>query len=239
MLLQEKQDQQSSKDVKGGTKGEPKPAQQSRDKQQANKAAPAPQKHETKLRAGITSAAVPQDGVTDVTRVVPEDEPGQLSPNDELKFIGKRIRRVDGPMKTTGRARYTADVYLPGMLYGAMITSTTPHARIRSIDLAKAKAYPGVKGVYILQHLSDMAEVRDKSKEMPSKYPIVRFAGQPIGGVAATTQAAAYEAAKLVEIEYEQLPFVTSVEDARRPDAPAVYPAPAAMGATAGGGGGG
>jgi xanthine dehydrogenase YagR molybdenum-binding subunit len=241
MLLQEKQTQgQQSKDVKGGTKGEPKPVQQSRDKDQAHKAAPAntPQKHDVKLKAGITSAAVAEDAMADVTRVVPADEPAQLSPNDELKFIGKRITRIDGPMKTTGRARYTADIYLPGMLYGAMITSTVPHARIRSIDLTKAKAYPGVKGVYILQHLSDMAEVKDKSKEMPSKYPIVRFAGQAIGGVAATSQAAANEAVRLVAIEYEELPFVTSVEDARRPDAPAVYPAPAAMGETAGGGGG-
>src|SRR6266498_1150469 len=242
MLLQEKQTQsQQPKDVKSGKQGEPKPVQQSRDKDQASKATPnqAATKHDLKLRAGIAAALVSEDGMAEVTRIVPEDEPAQLSPNDELKFIGKRITRVDGPMKTTGRARYTADVYLPGMLYGAMITSTVPHGRIRSIDLAKAKAYPGVKGVYILQHLSDMAEVKDKSKEMPSKYPIVRFAGQPIGGVAATSQTAAYEAVKLVEIEYEQLPFVTSVEDARRPDAAPVYPAPAAMGATAGGGGGG
>src|SRR6266545_1910648 len=114
MLLQEKQNQsQQTKDAKGGPKGEAKPVQQSRDKEQANKAAPAPaaQKHDVKLRAGITSAAVPEDGMADVTRIIPEDEPAQLSPNDELKFIGKRISRVDGPMKTTGRARYTADVY--------------------------------------------------------------------------------------------------------------------------------
>ena len=230
---------QQSKDVKGGTKGEPKPVQHSRDKDQADQAAASAANHDLKVRSGIVSAAAQQAGITEVTRVVPAGEPRQLANNDELKVIGKRITRIDGAMKTTGRARYTADVYLPEMLYGAMITSTVPHARIRSIDLAKARAYPGVKGVYILQHLSDMAEVKDKSKEMPSKYPIVRFAGQPIGGVAATSQAAANEAAKLVQIDYEELPFVTSVEDARRPDAPLVYPAPAAMGATAGGGGGG
>ena len=239
MPVQEQTQKQQGKDVKGGTKGEPKPVQESRDKQKAHSAASAAApKHEVKLRAGIASAVVAEDGIAEVTRSVPADEPAQLPNNEELKLIGKRITRIDGPLKTTGRARYTADVYLPGMLYGAMITSTVPHARIRSIDLTKAKAYPGVKGVYILQHISDQAEVRDKSKEMPSKYPIVRFAGQPIGGVAATSQAAANEAVKLVQIDYEALPFVTSVEDARRPDAPAVYPASAAMGATAGGGGG-
>jgi xanthine dehydrogenase YagR molybdenum-binding subunit len=230
---------QQSKDVKGGTKGEPKPVQHSRDKDQAKKATPAPPaSHDMKVRSGIVSAAAQQDAITEVTRSVPAGEPAQLANNDELKLIGKRIKRIDGPAKTTGRARYTADVYLPGMLYGAMITSTVPHARIRSIDVTKAKAYPSVKGVYILQHLSDMAEVKDKSKELPSKYPIVRFAGQPIGGIAATSQAAANEAVRLIKIDYEQLPFVTSVEDARRPDAPLVYPAPAAMAATAGGGGG-
>src|SRR5690242_8858205 len=230
---------QQSKDVKGGTKGEPKPVQHSREKDQAKKATPAqPSNHDMKVRSGIVSAAAQQDAITEVTRVVPPGEPAQLANNDELKLIGKRVARIDGPMKTTGRARYTADVYLPGMLYGAMITSTVPHARIRSIDVTKAKACPGVKGVYILQHLSDMAEVKDKSKELSSKYPIVRFAGQPIGGVVATSQAVANEAVKLVKIDYEPLPFVTSVEDARRLDAALVYPAPAAMGATAGGGGG-
>jgi xanthine dehydrogenase YagR molybdenum-binding subunit len=61
--------------------------------------------------------------------------------------------------------------------------------------------------------LSDVAEVKDKSKELPSKFPIVRFAGQPIAGIAATSQVAANEAAKLVEIDYEPLPFVTTVEE--------------------------
>ena len=238
MLLQEQQEK--AKDVRGGTKNEPRTVQQSRDRQQAHKAASADktQDHDVQLRAGIASALVPEDGMVEVTRVVPVDEPAPLPTNNELKQIGRRVSRVDGPLKTTGRARYTADIYLPGMLYGAMITATVPHARIRSIDLSKAKAHPGVKGIYILQHLSDMAEVKDKSKEIPSKYPIIRFAGQPIGGVAATTQTAADEAVKLVQIDYEQYPFVTTVEEARRPDAPAVYPAPAAMGGTAGGGGG-
>lgn len=201
-------------------------------------AAPAKQTRTATLRSGIEGATVQADTIAEVTRVVPADEPDQLPPNEDLKSIGQRVHRVDGPLKTTGRARYTADVYLPGMLYGAMVNSTVPHARIRSIDMSKAQAYPGVKGVYVLQHLSDVAEVQDKSKELPSKYPIVRFAGQPIGGIAATSQAAAYEAAKLVEIDYEQLPFVTTVEEARRPNAPTVYPAPVEMGGTAGGGGG-
>jgi xanthine dehydrogenase YagR molybdenum-binding subunit len=181
---------------------------------------------------------VAKDQVAEVKRLVPAEEPPALPLNDALKYVGKRVPRLDGPLKTTGRARYTADVYLPGMLYGKLVNSTLAHARIRSIDISQAQVYPGVKAVYILKHLSGVAEVKDKSKELPSRFPIVRFAGQPIAGVAATSQTAANEAAKLVKVEYEPLPFVTSVEEARRPNAPLVYPAPAEMGGTAGGGGG-
>src|SRR6476659_1643267 len=147
MPVQEQTQSQQSKDAGSATKGEPKPVEQSRDKQPAHPAAPkSPATRNVKLQAGIASAAAEQDAITEVTRIVPAGEPAQLPTNDELRLIGKRIPRVDGPLKTTGRARYTADVYLPGMLYGSMITSTMPHARIRAIDLSKAKAYPGVKG---------------------------------------------------------------------------------------------
>ena len=241
MLMQEGQ----AKDPSGGVKGEPKavqkPAQKAEEKKaeaKKNTTSPAKPTRPAKLVAGIPGAVVPDDQVAQVARMVPADEPAPLPLNDELRYIGKPIPRIDGPLKATGRARYTADVYLPGMLYGKLVNSTVAHARIRSIDTSKAQAYPGVKTVYILKHLSDVAEVKDKSKELPSKFPIVRFAGQPIAGIAATSQAAANEAAKLVKIEYEPLPFVASVEDARQPNAPTVYPAPAEMGGSAGGGGG-
>src|SRR5689334_15565424 len=94
---------QQSKDVKSGTKGEPKPVQHSRDKDQAHKAAPqTAASHDAKLRSGIVSAAARQDAIAEVTRVVPAGEPDQLANNDDLKFIGKRITRIDGPAKTTG-----------------------------------------------------------------------------------------------------------------------------------------
>src|ERR1051326_2688579 len=115
---------------------------------------------------------VEQDGVATVKRLVPTDEPGALPFNKDLQYVGKRVARVDGPLKTTGRARYTADVYLPGMLYGKMVNSSVPHARIRSIDTSAAEAYPGVKGVYVLRHLSGLAQVKDRSKETPSRFPI-------------------------------------------------------------------
>jgi xanthine dehydrogenase YagR molybdenum-binding subunit len=232
--------QNQTKDVRGGTKDEPKSVQQKgqpADRAKNTRPAAKPT-HTATPRVGILGAVDPQDQMAEVRRLVPNDEASPLPPNDELKVVGKRITRLDGVQKTTGRARYTADVYLPGMLYGKMVSSSVPHARIRSIDTSKAQRYAGVRAVYVLEHLSDVAEVKDKSKELPSKFPIVRFAGQPIAGIAATSQVAANEAAKLVEIDYEPLPFVTTVEESRKPNAPTVYPAPAAMAATAGGGGG-
>jgi xanthine dehydrogenase YagR molybdenum-binding subunit len=229
-----------AKDVQGATKGESKQVQKDakQNSGKKNTTSPAKQTRSATLAAGIPGAAVNEDGMAEVKRLVPADEPGAMPLNRNLQFVGKRVPRVDGPHKTTGRARYTADVYLPGMLYAKMVNSSLPHARIRSIDTSAAAAYPGVKGVYILKHLSDVAQVKDQSKEMPSKFPIVRFTGQPIAGVAATSQTAANEAAKLVKIEYEALPFVTTVEEARQPNAPLVYPAPAEMAGSAGGGGG-
>src|SRR5262245_48199776 len=187
---------QQAKDTQGANKGESKSVQK-QTKQGADKkntTSPAKQTRSATMPAGISGAAVSEDGVAEVRRLIPVDEPEALPLNDDLKHIGKRVARVDGPLKTTGRARYTADVYLPGMLYGKMVGSSVPHARIRSIDTSVAEKYPGVKGVFILDHLRDVAEVKDKSKELPSKFPIVRFAGQPIGGIAATSQAAANEA---------------------------------------------
>src|SRR6185312_430884 len=84
-----------------------------------------------------------------------------------------------------------------------------------------------------------VAEVKDKSKEAGLKFPTVRFVGQPIAAVAATSYPAAVEAARRVKVEYEPLPFVLSVDEARRPDAPLVYPGAATQGESAGGGGGG
>src|SRR5262245_5701610 len=157
MLMQEAQ----AKDQAGATKGEAK-AVQKKDSKQAeakkNSASPAKPTRAAKLAAGIPGATVTEDQVAQVARMVPADEPGALALNDQLKYVGKRIPRVDGSLKTTGRARYTADVYLPRMLYGKLVNSTVAHARIRSIDTSKAQAYPGVKAVYILKHLSDVAE---------------------------------------------------------------------------------
>ncbi len=201
-------------------------------KEAAAKEPPAPTRA-VRLPAGIVSA-----GLTEVERTVPMDEPPPLPPNAQLSVIGKPTPRLDGRLKVTGAARYTADIRLPGMLFARQVCSPHPHARIRSIDTSAAERHSGVRAVHVLDRVLGNAELRDKSQELPAKYPIVRFVGQPIAAVAAVSQAEADEAARLVKVEYEVLPFVVDTEKARQPGAPLVFPGPADQAETAGGGGG-
>ena len=169
-------------------------------------------------------------------RTVPISEPPVLPVNKDLDFIGKSPERWDGHAKVTGRARYTADVQLPGMLYARFVNASIPHARILSIDTSAAESHPGVKGVHVIELLLGSAVLRDPSLER-AKYPIVRYAGQPIAAVAATTPQAAEEAAAKIKVKYEALPFVVDADLARDANAPLVFAGAADEEGTAGGGG--
>ena len=169
-------------------------------------------------------------------RTIPASEPPVLPVNKDLEFIGKSPERWDGHAKVTGRARYTFDVQLPGMLYACFVNASLPHAKVLSIDTSAAESYPGVKGVHVIESLLGAAVLRDPNLERV-KYPIVRFAGQPVAAVAATTPEAAEEAAAKVKVKYEALPFVVDQNLAREPNAPLVFPGAADEAGTAGGGG--
>ena len=190
------------------------------------------ERHSRTVLTGIVG-----DTLQPIARDIPVDEPPELPPNSELRVIGKRVNRVDAVPKVTGQARYTFDVRLPGMLYARIVSSTVPHARIKSIDTSAAEAYPGVKAVHIADRVLSIAQLRDPSVEANERYPLVRYNGQPIAAVAAVSMRAAKAAAKLVRIEYERLPHVTALEAAMRDDAPVVFPGPTEQAATAGGGG--
>jgi xanthine dehydrogenase YagR molybdenum-binding subunit len=194
-----------------------------------------PETRSAELLIGIPGSA---EGVTKIERNVPADEPPQLPPNSELKVIGTRVPRYDGPFKASGAAKYASDVHLPGMLYGRFVDATVPHAKIVSIDTSAAEKHPGVKAVHVVESVLGQAELEDKSKEVPSRYPIVRYAGQPIAAVAATSPTAALEASRLVKVKYEPLPFVVERDKARDANSPLVFPGPAVEKGTAGGGGG-
>lgn len=110
---------------------------------------------------------------------------------DKRTLIGKRISRVDGPDKVSGRAKYTYDVHRPGMLYGKVVRSPHAHAKVVSIDTSAAEKMPGVKGVYIVQ---------DKGSE-------IHWASDDIVVVAAVDEPTAADAARAIKVEYQPLPF--------------------------------
>ena len=172
----------------------------------------------------------------EVKRHVPVDEPPQLLPNAQLKSIGKSVKRLDAVAKVTGKARYTFDVKLPGMLWGKRVVSPHAHAKVKSVDTSAAENLPGVKAVHVLERNLQTAMLRDESAEKPT-YPVVRYAGQPVAAVAAISRRIAEAAARLVRVEYEPMPNVSEIEDAMRPDAPLVFPGPVEQASTAGGGG--
>ncbi|HVK80044.1 MAG TPA: xanthine dehydrogenase family protein molybdopterin-binding subunit, partial [Verrucomicrobiae bacterium] len=137
------------------------------------------------------SAGIVGDAFKQVTRNVPSGEPPTWPANAALAVVGKDVPRMDALDKVTGRARYTFDVQLPGMLYARTLNSTVPHARIKSIDTSRAEKYPGVRAVHVLERLLMAAELRDPGDEAKEPYPIVRFTGQPIAAVAAISARAA------------------------------------------------
>lgn len=124
------------------------------------------------------------------------------------ELIGKSIKRIDGPAKSSGRAKYSYDLKRPGMLYGRIVRSPHPHAEIVAIDVSVAAKAPGVKAAY---------GIIDPGKK-------VLFAGQEVAAVAAATEEQARDAARLVKVTYNVLPHLATIEQAMRPEAPAVFP---------------
>lgn len=143
----------------------------------------------------------------------------------DLKFVGKASGRVEGPEKVTGTARYAADVDLPGMLWGKILRSPVPHARIRSIDVSRARELPGVHCVLTgadHQHYAGRA-IKDQPVLCWDK---VRFVGDRVAAVAADSADIAEQALGLIEVEYDELPAVFDIESATAEGAPAVHDDP-------------
>ncbi|MGA8163075.1 MAG: xanthine dehydrogenase family protein molybdopterin-binding subunit [Acidobacteriaceae bacterium] len=180
---------------------------------------------------------VPGYTLTTETRQVPATEPPVWPINKDLKYVGQSVPRYDGAAKASGRARYTSDVQLPGMLYAKFVNATVPHAKVLSVDTSAAERVPGVKGVHVIQHELGNAVLRNPALEQ-AKYPVIRYAGQPIAAVAATSPAIAEEAAALVKVKYDAMPFVVNDVKARSADSPKVFPGAADEAGSAGGGGG-
>ena len=148
------------------------------------------------------------------------------------KWIGERTIRPDGAEKVTGSAAFAADTTMPGMIWGSVLRSPHAHARIKSVNTSKAEAHPGVKAVVTAADIVDfpldtpvalgIQDMRWMCRNVMAREKAL-FHGHPIAAVAATSEAIAAEACKLIEVEYEVLPHAIEIDDALAPDAPILH----------------
>jgi len=183
-----------------------------------------------KLQVGVAGALVAKE------RKVPEGEPQPWDGSAQLRVVGQKVPRLEGPDKVTGRARYCFDVQLPRMLHAVLVRSPHAHARIRSVDVSQAEKMPGVMASYVLERILGPAELRLKPKS-EEKYPRVRYEGQPVAAIAALTLAQAEDAARAVRVAYQVLPHAADIDEAQKDGAPLVFEGPTEQPSTAGGGG--
>ncbi|HEY7168723.1 MAG TPA: xanthine dehydrogenase family protein molybdopterin-binding subunit [Candidatus Binatia bacterium] len=145
--------------------------------------------------------------------------------------VGKPQRRVDGEEKVTGKALYTVDLHIPRMAHAKLLRSPFAHARISRIDASKAEKLMGVYGVITREDQRHFgmfgAAYKDQTIVAVDK---VRYVGDPVAAVAAVDDATAEEALRLIEVEYDELPAVTNIEEALAPEAPLVHDTSAAGG---------
>ncbi len=150
--------------------------------------------------------------------------------NVHFTTVGKSAQKVDGRGLVTGKPRFVNDIDLPGTLHVKILRSPYAHARILSIDTSKAEVLPGV--ALVLTH-ENTPKTRfttaGQGYPEPSPYDTrmfdtkVRFVGDRVAAVAAETEAIALEALKLIEVRYEEIPPVLSIDEALRPDAPIIH----------------
>ena len=156
-----------------------------------------------------------------------------MSEVKDYKWVGKRPVRPDGIDKVTGRANFSADFSLPGMLHGLILRSSYAHARILNMDFSKALAIPGVKAIISgtdmpLVAMEDAViggqppNFRDLSANLLARDKVL-YEGHAIAAVAATTLQIARQALDAIEIEFEVLPHVIDVQKAMEPDAPLLH----------------
>ncbi|HLF28315.1 MAG TPA: molybdopterin cofactor-binding domain-containing protein [Anaerolineae bacterium] len=157
-----------------------------------------------------------------------EPLPADLYPLPEtktpLKVIGRPLPRPDAIDKVTGAAKYADDYAFPNMLHARTLRAKYPHARIKRIDTAKAKALPGVQAVLTAEDVPGEKNHGLVIKDWPAlAYEKVRYIGDPVAIVAADTREIATQALELIEVAYEPLPVVDNPVYANQPDAPQVH----------------
>ena len=147
---------------------------------------------------------------------------------EERTWVGKSVKRRDDPRILAGRGTYVDDIKLPGMLHAAVLRSPYAHARIKSIDTSEARRVPGVvaiqTGADALEHVSPMpAFCAETVVQTAIATERVRFVGEAVAAVAATSRYAAEDACQLIKVEYEPLPVVSDPYAAMQADAPRLH----------------
>lgn len=143
----------------------------------------------------------------------------------DLSVVGKRLPKIDAPDKATGRAIYTDDIVLPNMIYGKLLLSPLPHAKIVSINTTKAKALPGVKLILTGADVTDMTYGTSPPRydENVLAKDKVRYVGDVVAAVAAIDEETCFKAIKLIEVEYEELPAVFDPIEAMKDGSPRLF----------------
>ena len=126
---------------------------------------------------------------------------------EQRTYISGHTTRIDGPLKVTGTAKYPSDVQPTGWLYGMILRSKWPKAKISKVDLEKARAVPGIKAAVL---------AREGERT-------VRYYGEELAAVAGTTKQACLDALRLIEVEAKPLPFVVREDDAKEESSPRVW----------------
>lgn len=140
--------------------------------------------------------------------------------------IGSRVHRLDVEEKVLGTGKYPDDFYMDGMCYGSALRSKYPRARVLSIDTSAAKELPGVVGVFTAEDIPGQNKIGHLKHDQYTMIPVgglTHYLGDAIALVAAVDMETAEKAKKLIKVEYEVLPAVHSIEEAKAPDAPLVF----------------
>ena len=148
----------------------------------------------------------------------------------EFRWIGRELSNDQAYGKVTGRLRYCGDERGPGMLYMRIKAGTVSHGMIRSIDASRALALPGVRAVYTWENTPDRLYDRGRVgpwETVPNQEKLfdrhIRYMGERVAAVVAESEETARRACELIEVEYDLLPHVVSVEEAERPEAPRLH----------------
>ena len=167
----------------------------------------------------------------------------QVAAPEARRYMGGGVPRKEDPELITGQARYVDDLTVPGMMWMALVRSPVAHARLTRIGTEAARGRPGVLAVYTGEDLRGewaaglpcawpiasrtFPDPTTEDPRVPDHWPVatdrVRFAGEVVAVVVATSRAAAKDAAEAVEVDYEELPAVVDVERALEPDAPVIH----------------